>query len=419
MRNIRPVAWALGLYFVLMAADCLRLGRLGSGAKLLALLPTALALLDAKDLRLRGEPLPALLGLFFFFACCSVLYSVDAERSLEAVGSLGLNLALVLVLGGLTAFSEAELKLLTYALVAGSWLTALLMLLTGGTGRLTLDWGVSAADENGINGYLLFAFAYHVNRAFRRRRHLLPAAALWVLAMGTGSRGAMLAWAVAAVCAAFFAAPRRWAGRILLLGAMALGAAGLSYLLLPGEVWSRYTWSYYLLHGTTGRLRIWNALWQYFLHSGPLRQLFGHGYGTTRLLLYEGVVAHNLYLDDLLSLGLLGLLLRLAAQAAGLLNLLLRRNWMLLTAYVGLLGMCLSLSLVNYKPLWNVMLLAMAWSHPAAGRKQVHDALSSDNSVSPALSGVLPDMAPVYPGSGPGGDAGAGVSGGGGGGAGL
>ena len=37
-----------------------------------------------------------------------------------------------------------------------------------------------------------------------------------------------------------------------------------------------------------------------------------------------------------------------------------RRNYPLLGAYMGMIGMCMSLSLVAYKPIWNIMLLALA-----------------------------------------------------------
>lgn len=366
--RIRPVTWALALYFAAMALDCVQLGSWGSGLKLLAALPAALALLDVRRLRLRGSPLLLAVGAFFLAAYCSVFYSISAERSLEAVGSLGLNLLLLTVTGGLEPYSRREAEFLTRALVLGSWLTAILLLLTSGTGRMTLNLGGSSADENGVNGYLLFAFAFHMTGFFRQRGwwNLLPAGALLLLGLGTGSRGGLLAFAGVMLLAAAMPRDRPlgaagWLGRLLLLAAMGAVLGWAARRLLPEPVLVRFTPGYFARHGTTGRLRIWKALWARFLESGLGRQLLGHGYGVTRYLLREGVVAHNLYLDNLMSIGVFGLLAQLALQGTCMVTLARRRQWTLLCAYGGMLILCLSLSLVSYKPLWNVVLMGLIW----------------------------------------------------------
>ena len=70
-------------------------------------------------------------------------------------------------------------------------------------------------------------------------------------------------------------------------------------------------------------------------------------------------VAHNLYLDNLITLGIIGLLLQILSQGLVIYELVRRKAMVVLGTYVGLLVMCLSLSLVAYKPIWNVMLLTL------------------------------------------------------------
>ena len=89
--------------------------------------------------------------------------------------------------------------------------------------------------------------------------------------------------------------------------------------------------------------------------------LFGHGYGTTTLVnQMNHRVAHNLYLDNLITLGLFGVILQVASQCVVLWIFHKRKKYALLGAYIGMLGMCMSLSLTACKPLWNMILIALA-----------------------------------------------------------
>ena len=71
-------------------------------------------------------------------------------------------------------------------------------------------------------------------------------------------------------------------------------------------------------------------------------------------------VAHNLYLDNLITLGIVGLTLQLATQGTVLHIFRKHRKYELMGAFIGMMGMCLSLSLTASKPIWNMMLIALA-----------------------------------------------------------
>lgn len=370
-KRIRPIVYGLALYFLLGATDSLNIGALGSLLKAVAMIPMALAMLDLKHLRLRAHPLLGLQVLFWFLAVASILYSVDASRTLSSCMTLTLNLVLVFLLGWMEQYNERELRLLEKAMLWGSWVTVGLILAFSNLsteGRLTMQLGATTQDQNYINGYFLYAFSYHCNRFLvgRRKKHLIPAVFLLVVVLMTGSRGALLAFVMTGfVQICIFFSDSKHAVRNVLIVAVLLVFLGLIFDVileqLPPTVAQRFSWEYIATKGTVGRSRIWNYLWKRFCNNSMFRMLFGNGYGTTTVVNeMNHYVAHNLYLDNLTTLGIWGVLLQLATQFTTGVLLLKHRKYALLGAYVGMMAMCLSLSLTAYKPIWNIMLLALA-----------------------------------------------------------
>lgn len=370
-KRIRPIVYGLALYFLLGATDSLNVGALGSLLKAVAMIPMALAMLDLKHLRLRAHPLLGLQIMFWFLAVASILYSVDASRTLSSSMTLTLNLVLVFLLGWMEEYNERELQLLEQAMLWGSWVTVGLILAFSNLsteGRLTMQLGATTQDQNYINGYFLYAFSYHCNRFLegRHKKHLAPAVVLLAVVLMTGSRGALLAFVMTGfVQICIFFSDSKHAVRNVWIVAVLLVFLGLIFDVileqLPQTVAQRFSWEYIATKGTVGRSRIWKYLWNRFCNSSIFRMIFGNGYGTTTVVNeMNHYVAHNLYLDNLMTLGIGGVLLQLATQFTTGALLLKHRKYALLGAYVGMMAMCLSLSLTAYKPIWNIMLLALA-----------------------------------------------------------
>ncbi len=368
--KIRPVTYGLALYFLLVATDCFRLGSLGSFLKIAAFIPLFLALLDLRQLRIHFGPLMVVQFLFWLLALLSIFYTVNQERTIASVLTLTLNLLLVFALGAVEEYSDAEVHFLFRAMLLGSWLTAVLMLIfadVSADGRISLRLGADVQDQNYINGYILFAFSYHCDMLLNKQKkwHLLPAILLLGLVLLTGSRGAFLAFAAVAMMQMLMLLLRsdRPARNILLLVVVCVisfFSVRMILGLLPPKVAMRFSWDYISQTGTIGRTRIWNYLLEHFKQDTFARMLFGHGYGTSGYInQLNRKVAHNLYLDNLITLGIVGLALQLLTQFVVMILLIRQKNKTLLGTYVGLLVMCLSLSLVAYKPIWNVMMMAL------------------------------------------------------------
>jgi O-antigen ligase len=219
----------------------------------------------------------------------------------------------------------------------------------------------------GFNWILLFeAYKYTTVSVATLSYYFAPVIVMLAIVLLTGSRGALLAFLVVAfVHVCIMLASTRHKGRNILLTALLmvllLGAFDLVLAQMPDAVAKRFSWDYITEKGTTGRTNIWKFLLGHYAGDSIPTMLFGHGYGTTIIVnTMNSRVAHNLYLDNLITLGLAGMVLQLVIQGSVLRILVRCRQHTLLGAYFGMICMCLSLSLVAYKPIWNIMLLALA-----------------------------------------------------------
>ena len=382
--TIRPVVYGIGLYFLVAGTDSFQIGTIGSLLKIVVLIPLALALLDLKRFRIRISATLVVQLLFWLLATVSLFYSVNADKTFSSVKALTLNLALVFCLGTMEEYNQRELRFMQKAMVAGGWLTIALVFLfsdISAGGRLTLILGGEEQDQNYINGYFIYAFSWHCSQLLKEKKklHVIPTVSIFSMVLLTGSRGALLAFLLVIfvhICILFTCAEHKLRNIALVAALMALLLVAFDIVLaqLPESVAERFSWDYISEKGSTGRTRIWKHLLTHYAQDGIPRMLFGHGYGTTSLVnTLSGKVAHNLYIDNLITVGLVGVLLQLTVQGSVICILARRKQYPLLGAYLGMLCMCMSLSLVAYKPIWNVMLLALAIDANHASIPQLSD----------------------------------------------
>lgn len=372
VKAIRPAAWGLSIYFLLMAMDSFDMSINSSLLRFVVLVPVLLSMIQLGDSHLYFHPLIILHGLFYCLVLISAFYTISQPQTIRAIITLSLNTLLIIMMGVMTDFNRSEIRLLEYALVTGGWIMAALMFLFAdySGGRLTLKMGEVAQNQNYIYGYLTFTMMFHLLRYYDRRKliHLFAAIAIIVIIFLTGSRGSILSIAIGLILVSVHGVTQseNRARNLTLLFVLVAVLAVMSKLLLehmPPEVAARFSLDYIEEKGTTGRLSTWKALWHQFYHAPVFRELFGFGYGTTRLLnTYNGNVAHNLYLDNLISLGLLGMILQISVQICCMVTLYKARRMTAFFTYISLVVMCFSLSLTSYKPIWNMMIMALIYA---------------------------------------------------------
>lgn len=89
-----------------------------------------------------------------------------------------------------------------------------------------------------------------------------------------------------------------------------------------------------------------------------LQQLFGHGFGTTTLANSAHLVAHNVYIELLYDVGILGFLSFVGMLITACLCAARRRDYVVLAALLGEAVLIASLSSFWSKTLWGLLILA-------------------------------------------------------------
>lgn len=367
----------VGIYILLLPFDCFKIGNIGSLLKIYAIIPVTILILTKKRYKIKYNKLLFSMLLYLSWTFFSCIYSIDIEISFFSSLSLALNIILVIILSSIHTFNLKEKDFLFKCLIFSGWIMVLCFIIFGNknnwSGRLILSFGEeSSQDANYANGYMLCTFAYHIYLAIKEKKivHFIAASILLGIVIMTGSRGALLAFVICIILVVFLVIKKsKYPIKIIIFSVILIvilynGFINMLEYLAP-ELAIRFSGQYISQYGTTGRSEIWKALFDVFTNSGIFRELMGWGYGTTRLLntttsiRTAGLVAHNLYIDNLISIGIIGLLLQIFMQIECFKFLWKSKNAMLICTYGAYIAMCLSLSLVNYKPIWCIMMIAL------------------------------------------------------------
>lgn len=373
----------LGLYFITLPFDFIRIGDMGSICKLLAIAPMLCLLLHLqKTSKLKLNMLFVWLTLFLGAACLSYTYTISEEKTLAHITSLLLNVLMILAMSTLVGFSEKEIRFLKTCLVIGSWVAVVFVLFFGITpyGRATIAVGEYEQDQNYLCGYMFFAFIYHFERFIDGKKpgHLLLAIGIMSAVIMTGSRGALLAFFVCIIVEIFAVSKKNHhAFRTMTISMLGLAVLYLLivYLVIPNldsTIAERFSLEYLAEEGTTGRIEIWDHLMKKFQESSLLRKLFGNGYGTTTLVNERNhKVAHNLYIDTLTTLGVVGVVYLLGIQITTIRTAYKNKEMLLLCTMIGFIIMCMSMSLVSYKPMWATIMMIMITNNNGSKKNEL------------------------------------------------
>ena len=369
--RINASAICLGIYFMAMPFDSFRVFGIGSLTKVIMLLPIIAVLMERNRYLYFGK-LTKTLIVYAVYSAFSLIYSVDYNASSTSVKALLMNVIAILCVSALRReYDVKEVTFLKTALVIGGLGTILLTFLfptTGTSGRLSLGIGGGTQDQNYINGYIVFAFTMFVIRIFTKKAlYAIPAFGIIVFVLFTGSRGALLAYfCIAIVVISYIMLARgKKIQRIILMVLLILFVYGsLDYLsaLLPQSIALRFSRDYVVNHANTGRVELWRYFLTCYKESSFLRQLFGYGFGASGSLnhmggTFEGLRAHNLFIDHLVMGGIIGVILFIFMIYCYLRAAFRAKDLFLIGSYIGYIVMMMTLSLLSYKPIWNCMMM--------------------------------------------------------------
>ena len=369
------VSWTtkmLALYFALIPLDFVNIEGMGSVSKIVAILPIICLLLESRGkIIFRLNNTSKWLIAFTVWAIFSMAYTINFEKTYETVTTLLLNVALILIMADCKLYTKQEREYLRKALVIGSVFAAVVALALGlsgnnfyEAGRYTMTLGDVSQDPNVYCGFLLFGFAYFFSNGFKEKPVLNFAVAVLFIGVSlvSGSRGGFLAVIVCAF--AIFALSGKEESKLkiflMALTGIAIGILFVRFALpmIDSDILSRFSLAYIRVNGTTNRFHIWESLFNRYQNADILRKIFGHGYGTCPLLSYDGMhAAHNVYIDNLLTIGIVGVFLQIGFQISGLKTAMKNHSYYYLSLLWGMICMCMSLSLLSYKPLWSVIMM--------------------------------------------------------------
>lgn len=384
-QKMKVSAWLVGLYILTIPLGFVPLGALGSVTKMFALLPMGYILLTRiKRLTIRMiSPILAIL-FFFLFSMVSLMYTIDTAGGVTRIVSLLLNYGLILVVAS-ENWSDKEIDLFKKSVVWSAILCAVLALfasnVTGGSRSVLMIAG-SEQDPNEFCGYFTFGALYFMDELIFNKRKLLGLVGFVVLLIPvfkTGSRGGMAAFLISAcmfILMSLYSKRKTMTTKKFV--AITFGVILLFILLfmvyqywLPEELQLRLSFDSVKQDGGSGRDEIWKNILTHFETSSPLVQLFGNGAASVKQI-NKGMVAHNIYFETLIELGLIGLAILLWMYLSFVVTAAKQKSKICCATMIGYIVMGLTLSTYTYKPLFLCAMLILVQnrkdSKPAINR---------------------------------------------------
>lgn len=352
----------LSIYLFLMPFDFYPLIEGVSVSRFLVFLPLLGALFEMRSFKIfKGESF-WVLG-YFATVSLTYFYSVDKSSTKGRIISLFLNFV-VIILFSMRSYSRDEIEKLFKSVAFSGWLFFALTLLYGKfqEGRLFVVIDNLQQDPNYFCGFFIFSICYYLWRFLENNKILclIFSMILSVPIFLTGSRGGLLAL-LGSVFVIFVVYIRRGDNRRFVKFFFSALVVFLAVLIfwryLPENIINRFTLEYTLEDNGAGRFEIWEDIIEKFKDADLWNKVFGYGAATVSNFNSHQNVAHNIYIETLIEMGVVGtVMIFLMYFKYGIMALKLKDGF-LVAVYAGYMIMTLSMSLYSYKPIWNIILL--------------------------------------------------------------
>lgn len=368
------------IYLVALPLNAVNIGAFGSALKILAILPILVALLSVNKMQLQ-KPLK---WQFYFtiFAIMSIAWSTSYTLSISRCITYVL-LFVLLLSASFFRFDEKELNKVKLALVLSSRITVVLMLLFGDIieGRLWLK-NVISEDPNYICAYFAFGVIFALNRIISDKRilfKLFGATELFLyvcVVFLTGSRGGLISIlsAIGIYIITFSRSGIKYIVAKIITFVFVFVIINVILDNLPQELKIRFSFDNVLDSGGSGRTDLWKNAIDMFLNANIFTKIFGYGAGTVRynmdLLGYPNAnVVHNIFLETLVELGIVGLIIYAVAIFLFAKKSFQNEDKFAFSVIVCMIVLSLSASIYAFKPYFNTMLYIVMLQNRSAKRK--------------------------------------------------
>jgi len=368
--EIKLVTWFLGIYFLFTPFNFFPILPGVSILRLLAFFPLLGLMLHGRYFKVKVDRIFLLLIGYVLFLMLTSLYTFSISQTMQRVISVGTNVVLIILIS-MIEYNRNEILILKKFLIYSGWIAVGMLLYSSRYivyGRITAQIGGREEDPNYIVGFLIITFLFHLEKVVKQKKLIHLAAVFIILAVVfmTGSRGGLLAIAGATFFYLFLWIKESRIGLkriIILLSVLTLLFSiiwGIFYF-LPPELVERFTFSEEMVEaGGTGRIPIWNSIIDNFNEAPLFNQLFGKGAGTVSRFAVNFQVAHNIWIESLIEVGVIGTIILMLLYFFVMKKTYRLNESLLLSAFLGYMFMGMTLSLYSYRPIWNlIMMIAM------------------------------------------------------------
>ncbi|MEM3071800.1 MAG: O-antigen ligase family protein [Candidatus Anstonellales archaeon] len=343
---------------------------------------TALAILADRIVVGRGHlnrpPYGSLLWLLFgILAIFSLIWSIDQDATKQGLITL-IGLIIVLFIVTLQPWELKHLRMIERSIIVGGIIVSIIAIYIffkdifyPSSERLSLVLGKRLVDPNHLGASLILPISFALSLSLRRGKILffnLTAFFLMVITVIlTGSRGVLAGLSIVLLYK-YWRIKKEFFTTILFILIVALAIIFIPRILSP-YLKERYSLEIIFSSQAAGRFPLWKAALSAFWK----KPILGWGYAcfsklTGGTLYYlKGQVAHNIYLQALSELGIVGLFFliyslfmtyRTSSKNA-------RKNNFYESVTAALLGIAvvsISLGTLNYKYFWLANMLALSMS---------------------------------------------------------
>jgi len=375
--KIRIDTIILSLYLLMLPFDFFNTG-MGSIPKYVSVAVIGIVVLcNIRNFKI-NMAIISILAIYFVLNYISSAYSINGAYPRQRAMSLFLNYLLIIICAS-SKKNENELEFLKKVLAISGWIVVGLMFffngsLEGGGERLTVMVDGQEQDPNYLCGYMLFSVAYYLDIIFNKEKKvwaIISILIFFTVVIATGSRGGTLA--IILTCIFFYLLDNKNKHKIRNLFMILLVGFGVLYIAnryISMDVLTRFTKEFNETNQGAGRLEIWESAMMSFSEFNIFNKFFGVGSATIQYYTYTAHVAHNLWIETLVELGVLGLVMLSVMYSIFIKYGFKLKSKIYLASLLGYIAMTMTMSLYTYKPIFTIfMLIAMSYKQEFLDKK--------------------------------------------------
>lgn len=376
---MRKIAlWMTYLYFFICPLEFILNRWFGSSVKYVALVAAAFILMffiGTPKQHIKIGSMQICIILWAVFEAASFLWTIQSSRTLDILVTYLMMAVLVFALS-IFPFEEKELDGIFVAYTLGALVVSVSLFIFGKmdegsiySGRLTLQVLGAYQDPNDLAASLLAPAFYSLYRAFKKGpRTIIPNiifaaafAALSIAVLATGSRGGLVAYALALLVFLFINSSKT--SRIIIVIAIPF-ILSISYLVLRSLL-DYYTFirlfNFNDYVGGNGRIALWlSALSQIIYHP-----FLGQGVSSHVGFFVEergtALAMHNSFLAILFEVGIVGLLLFLWPSVKSFCYAAKMKNGMICAVIASCMLAAFFLDALLVRYLWNAIIIGIVY----------------------------------------------------------